>query len=156
MADSNPRGNTGGSKMITTVFKLADCLIVAMVVVPWIGFACLFGPFLWGGTPKSDWLDDTTLLVMAAITYCAGLFLVLCRWLIWPFIKSYAARIEDRQPQQPPPRKAAPAYAWTCHVCAAANFAGEGTCLACASAADISVSEAMTAKRRLAGDSADA
>lgn len=80
MADSNPRGNTGGSKMVTTVFKLADCLIVAMVVVPWIGFACLFGPFLWGGTSQRDWLDDTTLLAIAAITYCAGLLLVLCRW----------------------------------------------------------------------------
>lgn len=87
MADSRPRVKTGGRSTSNPGAMLADCLIVAMVVVPWIGFACLCGPFLWGGLPPSGWLDDTTLLSMAAITYCAGLLLVLCRWLIWPWIR---------------------------------------------------------------------
>ena len=90
--DSRPRRNMGGSNSAARAFKPADCLIVVMVVLPWIVFACLFVPFLWGGISQSDWLDDPTLLSIAVITYCAGLLLGLCRWLIWPWIKSIRSR----------------------------------------------------------------
>ena len=44
------------------------------------------------------------------------------------------------------PRNAAPAYAWTCHVCDASNPAGQGSCLSCGNAANISMTKVAAAR----------
>jgi hypothetical protein len=145
MTDSNPRRDSGGSNSVATVFKLIDYLIVAMVVLPAIALACVFLPFLWGGMPVSGWLDDTRSLIATFSTYCAGLALCLCRWMICPLIRSSAAPIEAPALQRPPPRRNAPAYAWICHVCAASNPPGQDHCVACGHAANVSMAEVAAA-----------
>ena len=44
------------------------------------------------------------------------------------------------------PRSAAPTYAWSCHVCAASNPAGQGSCLACGHPANISMADVAAAR----------
>ncbi len=110
-----------------------------------------------GGARTASSGDATVFLIGSALAFAAS-----AATLCWRGVASLVSRCNvpfkhsspNAEPR--PPRISAPAYSWTCHVCAAANFPGERTCLACASAADISASEAITAKRRLAGDPADA
>ena len=99
-------GNTGAR-----AFKLADYLIVTVVAGSWIGFMVPFVPlFLLGGT-ISDGPYIDTLLVVSGITCCLALLFGLCRWMIWPLVKSFAARVENPERQRPPPRGAAPPHA---------------------------------------------
>ena len=142
--------------------KFVDRVIKMTILGAGTGFAVMCWMFLSSGQlspgrpgcctgPYSETLHHFFLALLVASVLVGFL-----RWRFWPWLRSGIwpwLRAGIKQLFTDAPRAtAAPAYAWTCHVCATSNQPGDGECRSCGNPSSMSMSRVAAARSKLAAD----